>query len=329
MSRLDDWARERAPELLERAEREAVELLRDALVAAALPARASPAAPSTSPSRQTPPVPRPKPEGEALWAYCVLREVPGDPVPGVDPRFRVEAVEHDGLVTLVSRVPLSEFGEEPLRENLNDLTWLERVARAHEAVLEHVLSLGPMVPLRLCTIYTGEQAVREMLVERAEPLREALDRVDGRNEWGVKLFVSREALGTAARERSPEVAALQKEVDARSGGGGAYMLGRRLERAVADVSDRLAAELAEDVHLRLSEFAVDSTTNPPQNRELSGHHGDMLLNGAYLVEADRTAELERLLRELEERHGDLGARLELTGPWPPYNFVARPAGAPA
>jgi hypothetical protein len=47
------------------------------------------------------------------------------------------------------------------------------------------------------------------------------------------------------------------------------------------------------------------------------------------VEADRTAELERLLRELEERHGDLGARLELTGPWPPYNFVARPTGAPA
>ena len=126
------------------------------------------------------------------------------------------------------------------------------MARAHEAVLERVLSLGAMVPLRLCTIYTSEQAVREMLIERAEPLREALDRVDGRNEWGVKLIVTRDALGAAARERSPEVAALQAELDARKGGGGAYMLGRRLERCVADVSDRLAAELAEDVHLRLS-----------------------------------------------------------------------------
>jgi hypothetical protein len=327
LSRLDDWARERAPELLEQAEREAVALLRDALIAAALPARARPA--STSSPAPRPEPRRPKPEGEALWAYCVLRSAPADVPPGVDPRFRVEAVEQDGLVALVSRVPLSEFGEEPLRENLNDLTWLERVARAHEAVLEGVLPLGPMVPLRLCTIYTSERAVREMLVERAEPLREALDGVDGRNEWGVKLIVTRDALAAAARECSPEVAALQAELDARKGGGGAYMLGRRLERTVADVSDRLAAELADDVHLRLSEFAADATTNPPQNRELSGHEGDMLLNGAYLVEADRTAELERLLRELEERHGDLGASLELTGPWPPYNFVARPAGAPA
>jgi hypothetical protein len=26
--------------------------------------------------------------------------------------------------------------------------------------------------------------------------------------------------------------------------------------------------------------------------------------------------------ELEAHHRDLGARIELTGPWPPFNFVA-------
>jgi hypothetical protein len=55
----------------------------------------------------------------------------------------------------------------------------------------------------------------------------------------------------------------------------------------------------------------------------------MLLNGAYLVEVERTEGLRRLLSELEDRHHDLGARLELTGPWPPYNFVSREAAAPA
>ena len=114
-----------------------------------------------------------------------------------------------------------------------------------------------------------------------------------------------------------------------SGEGSAYLIARRVERSVAEVADQVAAELAEAVHARLSDCAVDAVLNPPQNRELSGHEGDMLLNGAYLVETDRTAELRDLLAEMEQRHGDLGARLELTGPWPPYNFVSRVAGAPA
>jgi hypothetical protein len=38
--------------------------------------------------------------------------------------------------------------------------------------------------------------------------------------------------------------------------------------------------------------------------------------------------LRGLVDELETHHRALGARIELTGPWPPYNFVpSRGAGA--
>jgi Gas vesicle synthesis protein GvpL/GvpF len=332
---LADWARGRAPELLKRAEQEAVAMLRDALVDAALGDRVR--APDAGRRREqtVPPAaaatPRKRAEqGHALWAYCVLRAgdpIP-DPVPGVDPEAPVQPLEDDGLVVLISRVPLAEFGEDPLRENLNDLSWLERVARAHEAVLESALGGGPIVPLRLCTIFADEAGVRAMLAREGRQLREALERLDGRREWGVKLLVDRAALAAAARTRSPEVAALQDELAERSGGG-AYMHERKLERLVGELVDRLAAELAEDVHARLGDWAADSVLNPPQNRELSGHEGEMILNGAYLVETKRTEGLRRLLSQLEERHRELGARLELTGPWPPYNFVSREAGAPA
>lgn len=335
MTDLADWARGRAPELLERAEREAVAILRDALLQAALddrardpgagrrrPKKAQPAAAATHPKREA--------HGHALWAYCVLRagDPLPDPLPGVDPEAPVQTLEDDGLVVLTSRVPLAEFGEEALRENLNDLAWLERVARVHESVLESALTGGPIVPLRLCTIFADEAGVRTMLAREGMQLREALERLDGRREWGVKLLVDREALAAAARKRSPEAAVLQDELAGRSGGG-AYMHERRLERLVGEVVDRLAGELAEDVHARLGDWAADSVLNPAQNRELSGHEGEMLLNGAYLVEIERTEGLRRLLRELEDRHKELRARLELTGPWPPYNFVSREAGAPA
>jgi gas vesicle protein GvpL/GvpF len=104
-------------------------------------------------------------------------------------------------------------------------------------------------------------------------------------------------------------------------------LRRRQERQLREEADRLAGGLAEDVHARLQDWATDAVVNPPQNPELSGHEGDMLLNAAYLVEAEKVERLHELVAELRERHRELGARLELTGPWPPYNFVPRTESA--
>jgi hypothetical protein len=47
----------------------------------------------------------------------------------------------------------------------------------------------------------------------------------------------------------------------------------------------------------------------------------MALNAAYLVEAKRVDGLRELVGILEADHSRVGARIELTGPWPPYNFV--------
>jgi hypothetical protein len=326
------WAAQRAPELLARAEAEAVEELKRALLDAALGREGASAA------RETAPAPRraaetaaaaeasraPAPAGDGLWAYCVARGG-GDP-PDVDGVHgaAVERIEHDGLTAFVSRVPLSEFGEDPLRSNLNDLEWLERVAREHEAVLERALHGHTIVPLRICTIFADEEAVARMIGERRTSLETALDALEGRQEWGVKLIVDRAALDEAARKSAPEAF---EEEPAEQSPGGAYMLRRRRERQLREVADRLARDLAEDVHARLQDWATDAVVNPPQNPELSGHEGEMLLNAAYLVETEKVQRLHGLVDELRQLHAPLGARLELTGPWPPYNFVPRTEGA--
>ena len=262
------------------------------------------------------------PQGDALWAYCVLRA--GEPLPAdasaIADNGRLERVDAGDLAALVSRVPLAEFGAEPLRENLNDLAWLERVARAHEAVLDATLKDSTIVPLRLCTIYESAESVREMLEREHDSLARALDALAGRQEWGVKLLVDEEQLAEHARARSTETAALEEELGARTGGG-AYMLRRRLERHVRETVDALSAELADEVHSQLADLASGTVVLSPQNPELSGHEGKMLLNGAYLVDAERVERMHGLVAELEERHRALGARLVLTGPWPPYNFV--------
>lgn len=312
---LGRWAARRAPDLLARAEAEAVVKLRDVLVDAALRTRtgvpAAPPAPAPSPRRAE--------TGEALWAYCVTRAdaVIGERPAAVDPtRAGVEPIVRGGLAVHVGRVGLESFGAEPLRENLNDFTWLERVARAHEAVLEAAMAGATIVPLRLCTIFADEDAARAMLDARGPDLAATLDAVEGREEWSVKVLADpRALLAAAARDRGGE------PDDADGGSGAAYLLQRRTEREDRAAAERIAARLADDVHARLQDWADGAVLNAPQNRELSGHDGDMLLNGAYLVERARSAGLRALVDELSERHRDLGARLELSGPFPPYNFT--------
>ena len=315
---LGRWAATRAPELLARAEAEAVQVLRDALVAAAVPrATATPPASAAPPPTATPP----EPAGEALWVYCVSR-ADGVPPPAGEgvAGSPVELVEHDGLAAFVSRVPVAEFGEEPLRRNLNELAWLERVARAHEGVLERALANASIAPLRLCTIYDGPARVRMMLGTARARFLSALDLLDGRQEWGVKLLLDPAQVSAEARRRLPDAEEEGAEVAERGEGAG-YMLRRRLERRIADAADALATEVAEEVHANLLGSAVAGVTRAAQNRELSGHEGEMALNAAYLVEAKRVDGLRELVGILEADHSHVGARIELTGPWPPYNFV--------
>jgi Gas vesicle synthesis protein GvpL/GvpF len=102
---------------------------------------------------------------------------------------------------------------------------------------------------------------------------------------------------------------------------------RRHDREVRELADQLAAELAADVHEQLKGRATDAVRGRPQDPKLSGLEGTMLLNGAYLVEAGKAGRLRELAAELQERHRELGARLEVSGPLPPYNFAGRGAAA--
>jgi hypothetical protein len=304
------WAATRAGDLIARAEAEAVAELKAALLRAA----------SSSATRSDPGAPSPAPRaagGTLLWVYCVLRasEETPDGLPGVS--GPVERIEHQGLAALVSRVPEAEYGEAVLPGSLNDLDWLARVSRTHESILERAGEQAAIVPLRLCTIFVDEARVRQMLAERREAFDAALERLDGCQEWTVKLLFDAERVATSAEDDvSPD----------EPGTGTAYLLKRRADRDRRAAAEQLGRELAEDVHARLQDWAIDAVVRPPQNRELSGHEGDMLLNGAYLVEAARANELRVLVAELQDQHRAAGARLELAGPLPPFNFVVPPDG---
>lgn len=224
-------------------------------------------------------------------------------------------VEHRGLVAVVGQVDLDEFGEEGLRRNLEDLRWLESVATAHDRVARLVAERAPTTPLRLATVFLTEERLRDRLDEWHDAAERALDRVEGRSEWSVKGYADPDAVSDQAED---------EPVPDGLGAGRAYLLKRRAATRRQEQVVRELAETAERMHESLASVSVAGRRLPAQDRRLTGHTGEMVLNGTYLVENYRAADFREAVESLPESLGgqSVRVRVELAGPWPPYSFAS-------
>ena len=244
----------------------------------------------------------------ARYLYAISRSLAGDALADVRGirGAPVAVVRHEGLDAVVGDVPLEEFGEDGLRTHLEDLAWLEEVARGHDDVVRAVAELGPTAPLRLATICLDDDGVRRRLEESRGSLVSVLDRVAGRAEWSVKLVAPSAAAEPAAEEDRPT--------------SGAEFLRRKKARSDQRQEQHLGATgAAEEVHRELAAVAVASRVLPPQDPQLTGIAGTMVLNGAYLVDLAAGDDFAVRFRELAAAHPTLQA--ESAGPWPPYSFA--------
>jgi hypothetical protein len=309
------WAASHAPDLIARAQREALEVARERLqgrlVDALLDAAATrlTAEPRSAPARAQPA----ETSERLLWVYGVAEagtEPPtGDGVDG----HPLRAHRRAGVTALVSEVPKGRFTKEALTARLEDLDELETLARAHDGVLERAMANGAVVPFRLCTLYASSRRLDTMLDREGAALRAALDRLGGMQEWGVKAFLRAGVSAPAGDD--PDAAA-----------SGVEYLTRKRERQEAAVAGREATEaVVAEIHARLTERAAASALSRPQHRRLSGRETEMVLNAAYLVPSDGAEAFRALVESLSERHAGDDVELELTGPWPPYHFVEAPS----
>jgi hypothetical protein len=251
-----------------------------------------------------------------VWIYAVTgRFSPAslDQLSGVG-GGPVRAVAAGELTAVVEDVGLAEFGEQALRRNLEDLAWLEATARAHHRVIDALGRLGPLVPVRLATVYSSDEGVRAMLTERDADFRAALARIRGRTEWGVKAYARRSS------EPQDAPAGTAAPGSQESGAGAAYLQRRRGQLDAQKNARRQMLADAEAIHAELSGHAVGTRLHPPQSPQLTGTKALMLLNAAYLLDDERAEDFASVVAALAERYP--GVELELTGPWPPYSFAA-------
>jgi len=197
-------------------------------------------------------------EGGWVWMYGVASddlEAFTDGMAGVggvggSPPRTITAA---GLTAIVGDVGDREYAEAALQRNFEDLDWLGRTARAHHAVLEAVAERGPVVPMRLATLFASDAGVTGTLQERADDFRGALSLISARSEWGVKAY----AVKPTEPAGGPSRPVAGREGPA-TGPGAAYLQRRRAQLTASKDARQEALASARTVYVELGRFAVSS-----------------------------------------------------------------------
>ncbi|MEV8566626.1 GvpL/GvpF family gas vesicle protein [Streptomyces sp. NPDC051322] len=227
------------------------------------------------------------------------------------------------LRAVVQDVPAAAFAEAALRERLADAAELERCARTHHDVVSAAAAGGPAVPLPLATLYRGDERAAAALAENQERFRAVLDRIAGRAEWAVKVYLTQPARPAPPTrpdrplthpDRPPAQAPPETS-------GRAYLNRLRGRQQLRERQRENALAAAERVDSAVRQIAAGSVRRRPHGPEVTGHDRTQIMNAAYLIARDRSDEPAATIGRLRGAPGFDDVEIDVSGPWAPYSFT--------
>ena len=261
----------------------------------------------------------------AVYVYCVgergsLAPLFDEEMPGaIESESDIELVGEGALAAVVSGVPLADYGEGVLPSRLADAAWTATRALRHERVVEHFARRAGVVPLRFGTIYLRREGVERMLSERGTQFLSILKRLEGREEWGLNVYVERARLREAVTGLSARLRELEERASS-SPPGQAYLMRKKIESLRDEESRAETRRVAAEVEGRLAAVS-DAAARLRVLKDEATEQGELATRMAFLVPRQKFEEFRAAAEALAGEYTPLGFRFELTGPWPAYNFA--------
>ena len=263
--------------------------------------------------------------GSVLYVYCIAEAGPANEMlsesspPAIEDGAAVELIDAGNLAAIVSSVPSTSYDEMSLAEHLTDPSWTALRAMRHENVVEHFAKRTSVVPLRFGTIYLERARIETMLSDNNLRLTALLERLRNREEWGVNVYLDKNLLMATITSLSPRLKDLTERA-ANASPGESYLLKKRIEtmkadearietnRAIAEIEKELGAKSVDARRLRV--LKVEGT-----------EHGELKAKFAFLIQRSEFQNFQSAAEKIARKLKSGGISLELTGPWPAYNFA--------
>ena len=250
-----------------------------------------------------------------IYVYAITRDPVTPDAEAVDESRRFGAAEAEGLAAVYTPVKDEEFSQDVIDRRAGDLEWLGAIGYRHQDVIVSLMKSTAVIPLRAFTLFSGDEALRSYLRENAQTLRSVLDRLDGKQEWTLRVEFDPQRWNEALVNRVAALRDLYEQIESASTGK-AFLLRKKLDderkRASSEAEKAVVGEIEKTV---LDKLRCETISESRERRDGAFPQINVLIN------RDEESLLQELHAELMSRYESEGVSLALTGPWPPYTFA--------
>ena len=195
--------------------------------------------------------------------------------------------------------------------NKADIVVSKSTALDFARVIETLSQQYTLLPMRFGSVMESAGAIKKMVERNRAEIVQNLRNVEGRYEFGLKIFCDSEKLMAELKEKAgntitlhapePNVSVFRDYVNRK-------LSEHRLEEMLVHYVDAIIAEITGTLTGLNAVQKIKKMVSPA-----------MIIDAVFLIEASLKDELVSSIAGLQEKYPSLN--LMMTGPWPPYNFV--------
>lgn len=186
--------------------------------------------------------------------------------------------------------------------------------KTHQKVIDLAArKLGTVIPSSFDVIIKGDNPNSEVLrwlKEEEENLKNKLNKITGKQEFGIQICFDKECLAEEIVKKNKQIQKLQKEMN-RLSKGKAYFHEQKIKELVKTETEKKATFYFKRFYGEIREHTNHVKVEKPKEE-------NMLLNISCLLEKEKVKELGTALDKINKAPFSV----KFTGPWPAYSFVS-------
>ncbi len=179
-------------------------------------------------------------------------------------------------------------------------------------IIDHCFKAGALIPFRFRTVLKDGDEVKRHLDERGMEYEGKLGYLSGKTEMGVRLIVEKSPKKSSNREN------VQDDSSDSKNPGKSYLAKRQALYGVQESFDAKCESSIEALKKALQGLFVDIKIEPSMKMAPGAQDKETLISVYCLIEK---GSVDRFRMAIEEFKTVLDAKILLSGPWAPYNFV--------
>lgn len=179
-------------------------------------------------------------------------------------------------------------------------------------VIDNCFKFGALIPFRFRTVLKDDDEVRRHLEERGTEYEGKLEYLTGKTEMGVRLIVEK------SPKESLNLEIVENDISSSENPGKSYLAKRKALYGVQESFDAKCESCIEALKMTLKNLFVDLKIEPSTKPATGAQEKETLISVYCLIQKDS---VDRFRMAIEELKPSLDAKILMSGPWAPYNFV--------